>query len=375
MAKKENKEFTIAVPVNNMVGADLKTFDEIVDPAMVDDRFRTRYRCTRAVASLFDPLTRIDEKRYRKRLASLPLDDAPVFILGHWRSGTTYVHNLLSQDRNFGYNTTYQTVFPHFMLWGQPFLKFWMHVFMPKKRATDGVRLDVDLPQEEEFGLVNMMPYTFYNFWFLPHKTLEYSDKYLLFNNADEETKRIFKDRFEKLIRVSLWNTKGKKFLSKNPPHTGRIPLILEMFPNAKFIYLMRNPYTVFRSTKSFFTETIKPLQFQEPTPQEMESNILKVYADLYHKYEKDKALIPEGNLIEMRFEDIESDPLGSVEKIYKTLSLEGFEANKANFERYIRAQKSHKKNAYRYDEATRKAVEENWGFALDDWGYERIKE
>ena len=110
MAKKENKEFTIAVPVNNMVGADLKTFDEIVDPAMVDDRFRTRYRCTRAVASLFDPLTRIDEKRYRKRLASLPLDDAPVFILGHWRSGTTYVHNLLSQDRNFGYNTTVKLV-------------------------------------------------------------------------------------------------------------------------------------------------------------------------------------------------------------------------------------------------------------------------
>ena len=38
----------------------------------------------------------------------------------------------------------------------------------PDKRPTDNMELAVDLPQEEEFALANMMPYTYYNFWFLP---------------------------------------------------------------------------------------------------------------------------------------------------------------------------------------------------------------
>ena len=97
-----------------------------------------------------------------------PLEHDPVFILGHWRSGTTFVHNVFSCDKHFGYNTTYQTVFPHLMMWGQPFFKKNMSWLMPDKRPTDNMELAVDLPQEEEFALANMMPYTYYNFWFLP---------------------------------------------------------------------------------------------------------------------------------------------------------------------------------------------------------------
>jgi hypothetical protein len=57
----------------------------------------------------------------------------------------------------------------------------------------------------------------------------------------------------------------------------------------------MRNPYTVFESTRSFFTNTIQPLKLQDITPAELENNILSIYAKLYHKYEADKQFIPEG--------------------------------------------------------------------------------
>ncbi len=69
------------------------------------------------------------------------------------------------------------------------------------------------------------------------------------------------------------------------------------MFPNAKFIYLMRNPYTVFESTRSFFINTIQPLKLQDISNEELEKNILSIYAKLYHKYEADKACIPEAKL------------------------------------------------------------------------------
>ena len=83
------------------------------------------------------------------------------------------------------------------------------------------------------------------------------------------------------------------------------------MFPNAKFIYLMRNPYTVFESTRSFFTNTIQPLKLEDISNEQLEENILSIYAKLYHKYESDKKYIPEGNLIEVKFEDFEADAMG----------------------------------------------------------------
>ena len=49
------------------------------------------------------------------------------------------------------------------MMWGQPFFKKNMRWLMPDKRPTDNMELAVDLPQEEEFALANMMPYTYYN--------------------------------------------------------------------------------------------------------------------------------------------------------------------------------------------------------------------
>ena len=166
------------------------------------------------------------------------------------------------------------------------------------------------------------MPYTYYNFWFLPKHMQEYADKYLLFDDISEAELKVFEETFTKLIKISLWNTHGTQFLSKNPPHTGRVKELVKMFPNAKFIYLMRNPYTVFESTRSFFTNTIQPLKLQDISNEELQENILSVYAKLYHKYEADKKFIPEGNLVEVRFEDYETNAFDMTQEIYQKLQI-----------------------------------------------------
>lgn len=362
------------LPVNTLVGADWQTFKRITQGQTIDKGYRTKYVLTKAVCRLLSSLKPIERRRYNKRLKDQAINMEPVFILGHWRSGTTFVHNVLALDKHFGYTTTYQTVFPHLMLWGQPFFKKTMAWLMPDKRPTDNMELSVDLPQEEEFALSNMMPYTFYNFWFLPKNTMEYCDKYLTMQTATKEEVQTFKDIFLKLIKISLWNTKGTQFLSKNPPHTGRVKEILEMFPNAKFIYLMRNPYTVFESTRSFFTNTIQPLKLQDISNEQIEDNILETYQRLYMKYEEDKKLIPKGNLIEIKFEDFESNALEMTQKIYETLSLPGYQEAEPAIKEYLNKKKGYKKNAYQYDPRTVELVEKNWGFALKQWGYQNTK-
>ncbi len=358
------------LPINTLVGADWKTFQAITDGRDIDKGYRQKYYLTKGVCRLLSLLKPLQDSRYERLLADQPLENDPVFILGHWRSGTTFVHNVFSCDKHFGYNTTYQTVFPHLMMWGQPFFKKNMSWLMPDKRPTDNMELAVDLPQEEEFALSNMMPYTYYNFWFLPKYMQEYCDKYLLFKDIPEHELRVFENIFIKLIKISLWNTGGTQFLSKNPPHTGRVKELVKMFPNAKFIYLMRNPYTVFESTRSFFTNTIQPLKLENITNEQIEENILSVYAKLYHKYEEDKKFIPEGNLIEVKFEDFEADAISRTREIYEKLSIPGYEAAKEDIENYLGKKKGYKKNKYKYDERTIRLVEDNWDFALKDWGY-----
>lgn len=357
------------LPVNTLVGADWKAFKTLTKDKEIDKGFRQKYYLTKSVCRLLSLLQPIENARYRK-LEKQPLEMDPLFILGHWRSGTTFVHNIFACDEHFGYNTTYQTVFPNIMLFGQPFFKKTASLLIPEKRPTDNMELKVDLPQEEEFALSNMIPYTYYNFWFFPKYMMEYCDRYLLFNTIPEEERQIFKDTFLKLIKISLWNTNGTQFLSKNPPHTGRIRTLLEMFPNAKFIYLKRNPYTVFESTRSFFTNTIRPLRLQNITNEQMEENIVEVYRRLYYKYEEEKHLIPANNLVEVKFEDFEADAFAMTESIYKQLDLTGFNESKANIEKYLGKKKGYKKNQYKYEDRTVQIVEKNWDMALKDWGY-----
>ena len=69
------------------------------------------------LSRFFTILIRLYEKLLSmERLKSTAMDQAPIFIIGHWRSGTTYLHNLLCQDRTLGHMDMLQAVAPEMML-------------------------------------------------------------------------------------------------------------------------------------------------------------------------------------------------------------------------------------------------------------------
>lgn len=100
------------LPVNTLVGADWKTFKEMTRGQEIAPDKRTKYYLTKSVCRLLSLLAPIQDRRFEEKLGAYEFDHDPVFILGHWRSGTTFVHNIFAQDDNFCYTTTYQTVFP-----------------------------------------------------------------------------------------------------------------------------------------------------------------------------------------------------------------------------------------------------------------------
>lgn len=365
------------LPVNTLVGADWKTFKQITAGQKVDKRKRTKYFLTTAICRLLSTMVPLQERKYKKLLKDQPLQHDPIFILGHWRSGTTFVHNILAQDPRFAYTTTYQTVFPHYVMAMQWLFKPVMGWLMPNHRPTDNMELSPDQPQEEEFALQNMCPNTYYNFWMYPDKMQEYCDRFLTMKDATDEEIQEFKDQFLKLVKISIWNSRpgveNAQYLSKNPPHTGKVKTLVEMFPNAKFIYLMRNPYTVFESSRSFITNTIAPLELNSIPLEQMEENILRNYSELYDAYQEQKQYIPEGNLFEIKFEDIENDAMGVMERCYQTLRLDGWESARTSIQKYVEKKKGYKKNKYEYNERTISLVNRFCKRAINEWNYEEL--
>lgn len=361
------------LPVNTLVGADWNTFKTVTKGQHIAPEKKTKFFLTKVICRILSTCVPFQERKYKKLLADKPMENDPLFILGHWRSGTTFVHNIFAQDKHFGYTTTYQTVFPHYVMALQGFFKPTMGWLMPDKRPTDNMELAPDLPQEEEFAINNSCPFNYYNFWFFPEKMNEYCDRYLTFKAITPKEEQAFKDNFEKLVKISLWNTNGTQYLSKNPPHTGRLKTMSELFPNAKYIFLMRNPYTVFESTRSFYTNTIKPLELHSIPLEQMEQNILRNYMELYHAYKEQKQCLPEGKLYEVRFEDIEQDALSTTRDIYEKLGIPGWEEAEPAIRQYVLSKKGYKKNQYNYNPRTIQLVNEHWAEVFDDWGYKRL--
>src|SRR5262245_27448077 len=66
-----------------------------------------------AVTALNSGLAAIDHLLYRRRVAQVEISQSPLFILGHWRSGTTFLHELLIRDPEHTFPSTYQCFVPH----------------------------------------------------------------------------------------------------------------------------------------------------------------------------------------------------------------------------------------------------------------------
>ena len=139
------------LPINPLVGADSATFDRVTSGVEIDHL--ARFRATKICQRVLNPLYQVNNRIYDR--ANLQKIVSPLFILGHWRSGTTLLHNLLAEDAQFCYCTTYQTIFPHLMIRGSSVMRHLAALAMPHSRPKDHQILSISQPQEEEFAIAN----------------------------------------------------------------------------------------------------------------------------------------------------------------------------------------------------------------------------
>ena len=317
-----------------------------------------------AFNSLAEPLS---EARYRRRLGSPPETPAPLFILGHWRSGTTLLHELLMLDDRFCCPSTYQCFAPgHFLLTEDVLTRLlaWM---MPSKRPMDNVAAGWARPQEDEFALANMGAPSPYRRMAFPATS---SPQPVALDvtklpPADLDRWRRTLTRF--LARLAVRD--ARRPVLKSPPHTARLGVLAEMFPEARFLHVVRDPFVVFPSTIRLWRSLDDVQGLQVDRGEALERYVFACFDEMYAAFERDRARAG-GRLYELRYEDLVADPVGRMAEAYERLDLGGFAAVRPALEEQARSMKRYRTNTYEHDPRMVAEVARRWRPFIDRYGY-----
>ncbi|GAB4238535.1 MAG: sulfotransferase [Methyloligellaceae bacterium] len=314
----------------------------------------------------------LSEALYGWRAGRHRLEEAPLFVIGHWRSGTTLLHDLLACDPAHGYPTTYQCFFPsHFLLTGGAVRK-WFNIFLPRKRPMDNVSVGVDRPQEDEFALANMGLGTPYITMAWPRhgpQDMEYLD---LGDLSDTQRETWVRGFLWFLRRLSY--RQRKRLVLKSPPHTARIRTLLKLFPQARFVHISRHPHAVIPSTRRLWKALNSVQGLHNPALDDpwLDDFIFDAFETLDRRYAEDRELIPEGQLVEIRYEDLVARPKAVLAEIYERLGLGDFARAEPDVDAYLEGQGDYTPNVFELSEKMRSEIDRRCAAYMQRHGYAR---
>ena len=315
----------------------------------------------------------VEKLVFGRRIRNQEIRQAPIFILGHWRSGTTMLHNLLTLNPHMTYLNLYQCLFPGHFLLTEPIMAPLTSFLLPATRPMDEVEVSWASPQEDEVALAVDCLYSPYIMAAFQGRMDVYK-RFLDPEDMSESERSRWKQSLMNLIRKVAFR-KDARVVMKSPSHTFRVPTLLKMFPDARFIYIRRDPRSVYQSTmhlrKTMFAEntlgSMRPDTWSEDT--------LYLYDLCIRKYESAKHLIPPGHLFELRFEDLEKTPFEVLKNLHQSLSLEGWEETEPKLINECQRLSGYRKNSYRMPPETRQLVESRLRWVFELYGYPLTKD
>ncbi len=323
---------------------------------------------TVTLISIFNSLLRpIQWLVYGRRIRNTKIAVAPIFIIGHWRSGTTMLHELMVLDEEHTSPTTYECFAPnHFLVsaWLITRLRF----LLPAQRPMDNMAAGWDRPQEDEFALCNMgipSPYLTMAFPNEPPQCTEYLD----FQGVVASEINRWKEGLAWFLRA-ISCRRAKRIILKSPPHLGRIKVLLEMFPDARFVHIVRDPYSIFPSTVKLWKTLYGVQGLQVARYRGLEEYIFNCFERMYAAFEHQRELIHPSRFYEVRYEDLVRDPVGQMRNIYEQFQLEGFDDLLPKLEAYSADHRDYKTNRFELDPQLKTQIDHRWGPFMRRYGY-----
>ena len=303
---------------------------------------------------------------FGRTIAETKIEHPPVFIIGHWRSGTTYLHQLMVMDKRFAYPNTYDCMAPSHTLLTGSVLPWFLGFLLPSKRPMDNVSVGWGEPQEDEFALCNLGAKSPYSRIAFPNQPQ--GDDFLDLDDASESDRQAWREVMLWFMQMLTYRDK-RTLVLKSPPHTARVAHLASLFPGAKFIHIVRNPYELYSSTRRLWQSLYESQGFQHPQLQDLDEYVFRCFEKMYTAFHKQRSEIPAGNYAEVRFPDLVRNPLLQLERIYHELKLGDFEPAREVISSFAKEQADYKGNTHQVDAALKAEIDRRWGPLVEEWG------
>ena len=346
---------------------------------LLENKFRVHpkywFRCYVAIRAThyFWPLRVVERIKYHSKIKQTKIMHDPVFIIGHWRTGTTFMHSMLSRDKQFGYVTNLETYCPHFFLSFRKLTKRFVDYALPATRPMDNVKMGSKETAEEEYAIGAYNKYGFYNALIFP-KNFANSSRYLTFEDCPEKDIQRWKKQYFYFLQKMTLKHKGKRLVLKNPANTSRVKHLLEMFPNAKFIHTIRDPYYTYMSTLRFFRKVLPLFALQKWDDEKIKKGFIKNYNNMYSIFEKDRNLIPKRSIIDVKYKNLISNPLEIVEEVYDELNLGDYSKVRDVMKNFVETQANYKPNVHEISDEIINEVNNHWFEKMKKYCYSQLR-
>jgi hypothetical protein len=162
-----------------------------------------------------------------------------------------------------------------------------------------------------------------------------------------------------------------RRLVLKSPPHTARVKVLLEMFPDARFVHIVRDPYVVFTSTVKLWKSLIQKHCLQTLRDEAgIREKVFREFRVIYDRLEEAKPLIPGGHFHEVRYEELVKDTRGEMRKLYDALHLGAFDEYRPKLDEYLSQNAGYETNKFQMTVADRGEVTARWGDVIRRYGY-----
>jgi len=288
----------------------------------------------------------IERKRYGKKIESTLVPEDPIFIIGHWRTGTTLLHQLMNLDPNLAAPTLFQVAEPDCFICSYRYYAPVFSALLSENRPMDNVRIGMNEPQEDEYAIYRITNFSPIERLVFPKNLNYFLLDYPSFMPGNEKERKEWEEQLNFYFR-KLHFFHGKTIVSKNPFNSMRIKELAVLFPKARFIHIVRHPYDVVPSTVHLWKIVLRQNSLNrkgsEPGIQEVVEGLGKVLATI----EKDKSVVPQENFYEMKFEDLEADPVAEFRKLYSRFHMPFDDELSCNIQSFMYSLKNYKKNEF----------------------------
>ena len=307
---------------------------------------------------------------YGRRIRETKLEHPPIFILGHWRSGTTLLHELLALDSQLAFPSNYDTFTTRHTLVTRWLMYPLLSLLLPGRRPMDNMSLNAGSPQEDDFALISLGAPTPYFRVAFPN-SLNRLHEQLDSDNLSRKQRSHFTQSLKYFFQV-LTLQHGKRLLLKSPPHTGRIKMLADLFPGAKFIHISRDPMRMVPSTHHLWRAIDEVQSFQVATYDDawLRNYVNECKDFMYQSYFRGREQIAPEQLVEIQFEELLAHPEKTIRTIYDQFQLAGVDELAPRIAEYFEQKKNHKLNRLEVPEKLKQDIRKNWQDYMLQFGY-----